>query len=228
MSVAALIVAAGRGRRFGGDIPKQFLPLRGKPILFHSVEIFENMAEFDEIYLVLPRDQVAGFEKRYDLTAYPKLMGFGPGFARRQDSVLAGLSVMPATTELVAIHDAVRPFAPPEAIARAVERARAMGAAILATPAVDTPKLCAENGRIVETIERSRLWLAQTPQVFRYSLIRRAYEQAMADLAEVTDDAAAVERLNHPVEVVASTRPNPKITRAEDLEFAELLLARQM
>ncbi len=227
MSVAALIVAAGQGTRFGAKIPKQFFPLGGKPILFHSIEIFQNMAEFDEIYLVLPRDQVAGFHKRYDLKKYPKLVGFGPGHARRQDSVFAGLSVMPPTTDLVAIHDAVRPFAPPEAIAEAIERAREMGAAILAAPAVDTPKLCRENGRIVRTLERSQVWLAQTPQVFRYSLIRRAYEQVIADSAEVTDDAAAVERLDHPVEVVAATRPNPKITHPEDLEFAEWLLRRR-
>jgi len=223
MSIAALIVAAGRSRRFGGEIPKQLALLGGKPILFHSIEIFQRMPEFDEIWLVLPREWVLGFEHRFDLSPYPKIVGFGPGGPRRQESVLAGLRSLPASTEVVAIHDAVRPFAAPEAIREAIGRARETGAAILAALAVDTPKLCDENHRVVKTLERSHLWLAQTPQVFQFDLIRRAYEKVLADEVVVTDDAAAVERLGLPVEIVPSPRPNPKITTSEDLKFAEWL-----
>jgi len=224
MSIVALIVAAGRGVRFGGDIPKQFALLDGKPILFHSIEIFEHMPEFDEIHLVLPRHSWRDFPNQYDLSPYPKIMGFGPGMGKRQDSAAIGVFRLPSNTEIVAIHDAVRPFAAPETIREAIERARRMGAAILAGPAVDTPKRCAEGGRVAETIPRDRLWLAQTPQVFQFDLIRRAYERVWADSVEVSDDAAAVERLGYPVEIVQSLRPNPKITTPEDLRFAEWIL----
>jgi 2-C-methyl-D-erythritol 4-phosphate cytidylyltransferase len=224
MSIAALIVAGGRGIRFGRDVPKQFLPVGGQPVLLHSVEIFERMPEFNQVWLVLPAEWVAEFDRRYDLSVYSKIAGRVAGGARRQDSVAAGLKAMPPVTEIVAIHDAVRPFAAPEAIREAIARARRMGAAILAAPAVDTPKRCDRQGRVIETIPRDQLWLAQTPQVFRCGLIRRAYEKALADGVEVTDDAAAVERLGEPVEVVQSPRPNPKITSPEDLRFAKWLL----
>jgi len=225
MSTAALIVAAGRGVRFGSETPKQFALLGDKPLLFHSIEIFQSLPELDEIWLVLPKESVTRFERRFDLSPYTKIAGFGPGGKRRQDSVLAGLMAMPERTEIVAIHDAVRPFAAPEAISKAIARARKVGAAILARPVVDTPKRCDARGRVIETLDRRELWLAETPQVFRYELIRHGYEQVTADRAEVTDDAAAVERLGHPVGVVASPSPNPKITNRADIRFAEWLLS---
>lgn len=224
MSTAALIVAAGRGVRFGADVPKQFLPLGGKPILFHSIEIFENMAEVDRIWLVLPGDFLEGFELLHNLSEYGKIAGLVSGGERRQDSVMAGLTQLPAGTEIVAIHDAVRPFASAEAVAEAIRRARRSGAALLATPLVDTLKRCDTAGRIVETVDREQLWLAQTPQVFRVELIRRAYERVFSDGVEVTDEAAAVERLGEPVEVVSSDTPNLKITTEQDLRHAEWYL----
>jgi len=225
MSIVALIVAAGRGVRFGADRPKQFALLGNKPLLAHSIEMFERMPQFDRTWLVVPAGFAADLGRWMDVAAYSKIAGIVEGGARRQDSVAAGLARLPAETEIVAIHDAVRPFAAPEAIAEAVERARRMGAAILAVPATDTTKRCDANGRVVETLDRSRLWLAQTPQVFRFDLIREAYRKALSDGAEVTDDAAAVERLGRPVEVVRSPRPNPKITAPGDLRFAEWLLS---
>ena len=229
MSVAALIVAAGRGVRFGGDTPKQFATIGGKPLLFHSIEIFERMPEFDEIWLVLPAGFVAEFERRYDPSAYRKIAGRVAGGAHRQDSVIAGLTAMPPTTEIAAIHDAVRLFASSEAIREAVARARQTGAAILARPAVDTAKRCDDKRRVIETIPRDQLWLAETPQVFQFDVICRAYAKASADGVAVTDDAGAVERLGLPVEVVRSPSPNPKITTPDDLRFAEwLLLERRM
>jgi 2-C-methyl-D-erythritol 4-phosphate cytidylyltransferase len=224
MSIVALIVAAGRGVRFGADRPKQFALLGNKSLLAHSIEIFERMPEFDQIWLVVPAGFAADLDRYVDVAAYSKIAGRVEGGARRQDSVAAGLARLPAETEIVAIHDAVRPFAAPEAIAEAVERARQMGAAILAAPAVDTPKLCNKKGIII-SLDREEVWLAQTPQVFQFDLIRRAYERVLADRVEVTDDAAAVERLGHPVDVVRSPRPNPKITTPEDLRLAEWLLS---
>lgn len=227
MSVAAVIVAAGKGTRFGAAQPKQFVPLAGKPLLFHSIEIFEDMAEVERIVLVVPGEWAADFGTRFDLSAYGKIARWVAGGRRRQDSVRAGLSQLPPDAELVAIHDAVRPLASRQSIRKAIERARAMGAAILAAPAVDTPKRCDGDRRIIETLDRDRLWLAQTPQVFRCDLIRRAYEKVFADGVEVTDDAAAVERLGAPVEVVGSAEPNPKITTQADLQYAEWLLSRR-
>jgi len=224
MSIAALIVAAGRGVRFGTDCLKQFALLRNKPILFHSIEIFENMGEFDQIWLVLPEDFMDELERRFDLSPYKKIGGWVAGGARRQDSVWAGLSNLPDETEIVAIHDAVRPCAPAAAISQAVRRARQAGAAILAAPVLDTLKRCDDTDHIVETIERNRLWLAQTPQVFRFDLVRRAFRKVLDDQVEITDDAAAVERLGGRVEVVRSDWPNPKITTPPDARLAELLL----
>jgi len=227
MSVAALIVAAGRGTRFGTSRPKQFLPLAGKPVICRSVEIFEKMPEFDEIWLVLPPDfagqpDAAGL----DLGRYRKIAGTLPGGERRQDSVRAGLERLSPQTEIVAIHDAVRPLASPAAISRALELARRSGGAVLAARVTDTIKRCDAEGRIVATVDRSGLWSAQTPQVFRLDLIREAYEKVYRDGAEITDDAAAVEYVGGRVEVVESPSPNPKITTPEDLAFAEWLLSR--
>ena len=227
MSIAALIVAAGRGVRFGTDCPKQFALLHNKPILFHSIEIFENMAEFDQIWLVLPEDFAGEVERELDLSAYKKIGGRVAGGIRRQDSVWAGLSHLPDQTEIVAIHDAVRPCAPPAAVAEAVRQAQQVGAAILAAPVVDTLKRSDDKGRVIETLDRERLWLAQTPQVFRFDLIRRAYKQVLDDQVEMTDDAAAVERLGEPVEVVPSHWPNPKITTLSDMRLAELLVGEE-
>jgi 2-C-methyl-D-erythritol 4-phosphate cytidylyltransferase len=227
MSTAALIVAAGRGVRFGGDTPKQFAPLGGKPLLFHSIEIFEHMAEFDQIRLVLPSDFAVGFESRFDLSPYKKIVGWVAGRARRQDSVWTGLSNLPDNVNLVAIHDAVRPCPQQSDIREALKRANHMGAAILAAPLVDTVKRCDADGRVIKTIAREQLWLAQTPQIFRLDLIRHAYAKVFEDDVEVTDDAAAVERLGKPVEVVQSSWPNPKITTQDDLAFAEWLLRKE-
>jgi 2-C-methyl-D-erythritol 4-phosphate cytidylyltransferase len=225
MSIAAVIVAAGRGIRFGTGQRKQFVPLGGKPLLFHSIEIFENLPAFDRILLVLPADLLDGVDREYGLTTrFNKLDGWTAGGPRRQDSVRAGLKHLPPDTAIVAIHDAVRPFAAPAAVAEAVERARRMGAAILAAPAVDTPKRCDGQGRIVETIPREEVWLAETPQVFRFDLLCRAYEEVFAAGVEVTDEAAAVERQGEQVEIVRSPRPNPKITTPDDLRFAAWLL----
>jgi 2-C-methyl-D-erythritol 4-phosphate cytidylyltransferase len=227
MPNAAVIVAAGRGVRFGAaDRAKQFLLLAGKSVLAHSIELFERLPEFDRIQIVLPADAIESVTQLVDLARYRKEIAFAAGGARRQDSVFAGLAALPRDTEIVAIHDAVRPLAAPEAVAEAVRRARAMGGAILAAPAVDTPKRCGPDGRILETLARRELWLAQTPQVFRYALIRRAYAEVIAAGIEVTDDAAAVERLGEPVEVVRALRPNPKITTPDDLAYVEWLVSR--
>jgi 2-C-methyl-D-erythritol 4-phosphate cytidylyltransferase len=225
MSIAALIVAGGRGVRFSASHRKQYATLAGRPVLAHSIELFENLPEFDAIWLVVPAQELESGRLPVDLSNYRKIAGRVAGGDRRQDSVWAGLCALPGTTEIVAVHDAVRPLAPADAVRRAVAGAREVGGAILAAPAVDTIKRCDAQGRIVETLDRTRLWLAQTPQVFRFDLLREAY-QRVADLdVEVTDEAAAVEGLGKPVEVIAVSEPNPKITTPHDLRFAEWLLS---
>jgi len=227
MTIAALIVAAGQGSRFGGDIPKQFAPLCGKAILFHSIETFESMSEFSRIWLVLPAEFISDFDKRFNLSGFSKIAGWVAGRERRQDSVWVGLSNLPSDTTIVAIHDAARPCVTPSDVFRAVSVAERMGAAILAAPATDTVKRTNADGRIVETLDRHSLWLAQTPQVFRFDLIRRAYAKVFDDGIEVTDDAVAVEHIGEPVEVIPSQWPNPKITTADDLHYVEWLLGRE-
>jgi len=224
MTVAALIAAAGQGSRFGGDVPKQFAPLCGKIVLFHSIETFESMPEFHQTWLVLPAEFVPDFDRRFDLSGFGKIAGWVAGRERRQDSVWVGLSNLPSDTSIVAIHDAARPCVTPSDVLRAVAAAERMGAAILAAPATDTVKRTNTDARIVETLDRHSLWLAQTPQVFRFDLIRAAYAKVFDDGIEVTDDAAAVEYVGEAVEAVPSQGPNPKITTADDLHYIEWLL----
>lgn len=226
MSVAAVIVAAGRGIRFDPSRKKQYVELDGLPIVSRSIEGFMR-AGVDRVWVVLPGETAGEDAAKLNLESYVNYAGHVAGSERRQDSVWAGLCALPEDVEIVAIHDAVRPLTFPGDIKQAIERAKAMGAAILATPVIDTVKRADDEGRIAETLDREQLWLAQTPQVFRRELIERAYRKVIEDGFEVTDEAAAVERLGEPVSIVPSQRPNPKITVPEDLAYAEWLLTRE-
>ncbi|MCS6802973.1 MAG: 2-C-methyl-D-erythritol 4-phosphate cytidylyltransferase [Chloroflexota bacterium] len=215
MSVVAVIVGAGSGRRFGGD--KVFAELAGRPVLAHAVAAFEESPEVDGIVLVLREEKVG---RAWALAAeygWTKLRAVTVGGARRQDSVLAG--VRAAQAEWVLIHDAARPLVTPEVVARGLEAARATGAAIAALPVRDTLKRV-ENDQIIATVDRARLWAAQTPQIFRSALLERALETE----SDVTDDAAAVEALGVPVRVFLGSERNFKVTTAADLALAEAIL----
>ncbi len=220
----AIIAAAGQGTRLAGKRPKQFLELAGVPIIFHTLKAFEQCEVIQEIIVVIPAQDSAGFlslANKYDLRKLAKVV---PGGVTRAESVLRGLeAVREVTAEIVAVHDGVRPFVTPDEISRTVEAARLEGAAILVSAPVDTVKEV-RDGVVVRTLKRGELRNALTPQCFRYRLLRRAYEQADVSDPELTDESSLVERLGEKIATVEGSARNIKITRAEDLAIAEVLL----
>lgn len=226
MKVFALIVAGGRGARFGGHTPKQFAPLAGEPVLSRTLAAFDSCAEVDAVVLVAPAEALAYCRDTYGAAAGGgrKLTAVVPGGATRQESVRCGLAALVEQDGIVAVHDAVRPLVEPEHVAACIAAARIHGAAVLAVPAWDTLKRAAPEGAIIETLPREGLWLAQTPQAFRLELIREAHRRAAQEGYAGTDDAELVERLGHRVVIVPGSRRNLKITTAEDLLIAEAIL----
>jgi 2-C-methyl-D-erythritol 4-phosphate cytidylyltransferase len=229
MKVMALIPAAGMGKRMGAGCNKQYLQLRDRPILAHTLALFEQAACIDEIWLVVPEQEI-GFcrEQVVDRFGFRKVRNLVPGGAERQHSVLNGLRAMDGAGEddVVVIHDGVRPLLPLQVLEKSIAVAAKHDGALVAVPAKDTVKVVTE-GVISHTPPREQLWLAQTPQTFRYGIIRAAHEIAAAEMFMGTDDAMLVERLGKDVHVLLGSYRNIKITTPEDLQLAELFLDRQ-
>ncbi len=223
--VYAIIVAGGTGRRMGSAVPKQFLPLSGRPILDWTLSAFVRSDRVDGIVLVLPagtdEDESAPYR---DLR---KVVAVVEGGEERQDSVYEGLVAVPASAEIVLVHDAVRPFVSDGLIARCVDLAREQGAAVPVTPVRDTVKAWDKAEKNLVTYDRTTLFRAQTPQAFRAPVLRDAYAKAAAEGWKGTDDASFVERAGHPVVPVPGAEENIKITLPEDLRMAEGLAHRE-
>jgi 2-C-methyl-D-erythritol 4-phosphate cytidylyltransferase len=220
----AIIAAAGQGKRMGGIQAKQFLELAGTPIILHTLRPFEHCDVIQEIILVLPAQETAGFLGIAKKSGLRKLSKIVPGGRTRAESVLKGLlAVRPATAEIIAVHDGVRPFITSGEISETVEAAKSSGAAILVAPATDTIKEV-DRGVVVKTHARSQVRRALTPQCFRYELLRRAYNEVDVMDPELTDDSTLVERLGVEVATVEGSSRNIKITGPEDLAVAEALL----
>jgi len=219
----AVIVAAGKGERFGSP-DKVFLPVGGRPLIAHVLDAVEQARSIDGAILVVG-DHTRG--TAIDLVAkggWPKVRSVASGGARRQDSVAAGLGEVPPSTEIVVIHDGARPLAAPALFDACVESALRNGAAIAAAPVTDTLKRISGN-HIVETIPRAHLWAAQTPQAFRADLLKQAIETATHEGLDVTDEASIFEAMGLPVAIVPSTAANIKVTHQDDLWIAEALFA---
>jgi 2-C-methyl-D-erythritol 4-phosphate cytidylyltransferase len=226
--VAAIVVAAGKGRRMGGPRPKQYMPLGGKPLLAHTLRAFDRCSAVESVYVVLPGEDLSYCrETILPLLNRPEHVRLVSGGARRQDSVYNALACLAPSVELVVIHDGVRPLVQAQQIEAVVKGAREHGACLLAVPVEETVKQVDRSGRVTGTLERSRIWLAQTPQAFRTALIQKAHRQARRENFSATDDAALVERMGALVKVIPGGRENIKITVAEDLALAETLLARR-
>ncbi len=220
----AIIVAAGRGARAGAGAVKQFRELGGVPVVVHTLRRFEECASVTETCLVVPASDAArwaGLAARYDLRKLARVVAGGES---RTESVWRGLQTIDAATaRVVAIHDGVRPLVTPAEIDATVRAAEATGAAVLVAPVTDTVKEVV-GGLIKNTLPRERLRRALTPQCFRYELLRRAYERALAEGSEATDDSALVEAIGIEVAAVEGDARNIKLTRAEDFALAEILL----
>ena len=225
MRVVALIPAAGRGRRMGGEKPKAFLPLGGIPILSHTLQKFEACLQVDEILPLVPEEEIFFCaEKIVRPLGLKKISNILPGGPERQDSVYRGLQAVAKDTDFVIIHDGVRPFVPEKLIQQGLRETQKSGAVVVALPVGDTLKEVSEDRRVMGTVDRSPLWCIQTPQFFEYGLILQAHEMARKDGFYGTDDAALVERLGISVMVIEGTRTNLKITTPEDLLLGEALL----
>ena len=234
MKVAVILPAAGLGTRMGRPSPeragtsrKQFMLLEGSPILLHTIRKFVSCPSVTEIVVALRKDDVAWVETMLAAERPPKPVRLVEGGGTRQQSVENALERLGPDIDLVAVHDAVRPFIEPAVIERAVREAAESGAAIVGIVPVDTIKQVRRN-KIHGTLPRDRLVLAQTPQVFRHALLRRAFDKAREDGFVGTDESSLVERLEQvEVSVVAGSDRNIKITKPSDMYLARLFLAEE-
>lgn len=223
MKVGAIIAAAGFGRRMKTDRPKQFLVLNGTPIIVHTIRKFDASSAIDYVIVTAPRESVEEVRDLVKSAGFKKSVTVIEGGERRQDSVAMGLRHLQAGTDIVAVHDGVRPFVSVEDIDSVVRQAERTGAAILGVPIVDTVKQ-AEKEFVESTITREHLVFAQTPQVFRTDVLKAAFETAAKDEYYGTDESSLVERLGHPVAIVRGSERNIKITRPSDLTLARAFL----
>ena len=227
--INALIVAAGKGLRMQSDVPKQYLTLADEPILCRALRVFDRCEAIDAICLVVPESDLTFCRRRLlPSIGLGKTITLVAGGVERHQSVYNGLQAMAAQTEIVVIHDGVRPFVVPAQIRACIDGARRFGACILATPARDTVKRADSSNLIIETLDRQCIWLAQTPQAFRYLLIREGHESARREGCGATDDAVLVERMGKPVKIVEGSPLNIKITSPEDLKVAVAMLAAKL
>jgi 2-C-methyl-D-erythritol 4-phosphate cytidylyltransferase len=222
----AIVVAAGKGTRLGGNRPKQFLELGGIPVVIHTLRQFERCREIHEIVTVLSAEETDSFLSFAKEFGLQKPMRVVAGAETRAQSVARGLALI-GEAEIVAVHDGVRPFVSTNEIDQVVNAARTTGAAILVAPVPDTIKEI-KGDRVIRTLPRADLRRALTPQCFRLELLKRAY-QTLTDIeaagSEVTDDSLLVERLGVEVVTVEGSSKNIKITQPEDLVLAKAILA---
>jgi len=232
MKTVVLVPAAGMGRRMGASINKQYLDLAGRPILAHTLELFQKHPAIDSIYPILPEDEISYCQNHIvDRYEFSKVHRIVAGGAERQDSVFNGLRALKDDGEadeetVVLIHDGVRPLFDAELIPPLIETTRRRGSCVVGIPVKDTIKQV-DAGVISATPDRQRLWQAQTPQVFRFGLIMRANQVAERDGFRGTDDASLVERLGEAVMMLEGNDRNLKVTTPEDLLIATALFNQQ-
>lgn len=222
--VAAVIVAAGVGKRFGPDTDKLFLEVAGRPVVGHTWARFDGVEVIDEIVVVVRAGMESAFRDIAAGLGLGKPWRLALGGRERQDSVWNGIEALSPDVEVVAIQDGARPCTTSELIEATVVAARETGAAVAAQRVTDTLKESADGRVIDRTVDRSRLWAVQTPQTFRVEVLRRALEAVRSRGIQVTDDTAACESIGQAVRLVESRAPNPKVTYPGDLPYLRLLL----
>jgi len=218
---SVVIVAGGKGTRMGSTINKQYLELNGKAVLAHTINQFEQCHKIDEIIVVTGEDEVDYCTKQIWIKyGFLKIKSIVPGGKRRQDSVYNGLLGVSPKTQVVLIHDGARPLIKEEQIKASIEGAMEVGACVVGVPVKDTIKICDQNQLIIQTPSRDTLWAVQTPQTFQYDRILKAYEEAIKNDLQATDDAMMVEAIGYPVKMIHGRYDNIKITTPEDLVIA--------
>jgi 2-C-methyl-D-erythritol 4-phosphate cytidylyltransferase len=231
--ITAILPAAGLGTRMGAETPKQFLELDGVPIVMMSLRRIASCELITDIIVATRGDGIARLEERIRGEKFKQSVRVVRGGDSRQESVARALGGVADDTELVVVHDAVRPFVTREQIVRVIEEARRCHAAILGIPAMDTVKevkrasLPEDVALITATVPRERVVLAQTPQVFATKLLKEAFARAAADEVNASDEAGLVERIGHDVPVVLGSERNIKITKPADMDLARFYLERE-
>ena len=226
MKNTAIVLAAGQGKRMHTKIQKQFLEIKGYPVLYYSLRCFQDSPLIEDIILVTGEESVLYCQKeivnKYGFTKVTKVI---PGGKERYDSVYQGLLAC-ENSDYVLIHDGARPFITEEILERGLTGAEETGACAVGMPSKDTVKIADESGYIAETPDRSKVWMIQTPQIFQYALIRNAHESIRTrEMSNVTDDAMVVEQeTGIKVRLAEGSYQNIKITTPEDLGVAELFL----
>src|ERR1700690_3509479 len=231
--IAAIIPAAGLGTRMGGDQPKQFLELDGMPLIIFTLRRLAACPAITDFFIATRGDDVVALQDKVAKAGLGRPARVVHGGDTRQQSVANALAQVDPATEIVAVHDALRPFVTPEQLDRVIEEARKRGAAILGIPAIDTVKevkrtsLPPDVALIETTIPRERVVLAQTPQAFSYPLLRDAFRAAEKDGVVGSDESSLVERFGHDVYVVLGSERNLKITRPADMDLARFYLEQE-
>jgi 2-C-methyl-D-erythritol 4-phosphate cytidylyltransferase/2-C-methyl-D-erythritol 2,4-cyclodiphosphate synthase len=225
MRTVAIILAGGSGKRLKSHVAKQFLLLDGLPVLVHTLKVFQNSIQINDIILALPPDDLVSVRQelieKYGLT---KITTTVAGGSQRQDSVRNCLWAITGGCDLVVVHDAVRPFVTEELINQVIAAAKVTGAASAGVRAKDTIKETKENNMVLSTVPRKNLWLMQTPQIFEFGLLKEAYGAAYDEKYYGTDDASLVERIGREVKIVEGSYENIKITTKEDMLIADALM----
>ncbi len=228
MRVAALILAAGKGERMGAKKAKLFLLLKDRPVIVHTLFRFEQCPLIDDIFLVLSQGMIKYFDENISRKyGFKKLAKVVAGGRKRQDSAKKGFNAIKAGYDLVMVHDGARPFVSPGILQEAVHKTAKYGATLVAVPVKDTIKMVSSQGEIVQTLNRSRLWAAQTPQTFTHSLLKKAFQKAREDNFCGTDEASLVERIGVGIKIVEGSYDNIKITTPEDLSVGEMILNKE-
>jgi 2-C-methyl-D-erythritol 4-phosphate cytidylyltransferase len=223
---SAIIVAAGSGTRLGSALPKAFVQLEGRTILFYSLRTLASVPSVAELVIAVPAGMEEAARAEVNTAGLELPVKITAGGSERQESVWNALALTSAESQQVIVHDAARPFASPELFRRCLRKAEQVGAAISAIPVTDTLKRIDQNRLISATLARMGLWQAQTPQAFARELLIEAHELALEKRIGATDDADLVERSGHKVEVVEGSPTNIKITTADDFRIAQALVVR--
>lgn len=226
MRTLAIVLAGGTGKRMGSPTSKQFLLLDNRPILVHTLQVFEECKPVDVVYLVVNhKDLPVIQEEVLEQYRFDKIMKLVIGGRLRQDSVRNGLEAIDEPCDIVIIHDAARPFVSPSFIEKSIFLMEMYDAIIPALPVKDTIKVVSKEGYVVKTLERDALWNIQTPQTFKYDLISKAYREGMAKKLFGYDDSVFIEHMGKKVKVVEGSPYNIKITTPEDLTIARGILS---
>ncbi|KAB3533599.1 2-C-methyl-D-erythritol 4-phosphate cytidylyltransferase [Alkaliphilus pronyensis] len=224
----AIVVAAGKGRRLGGKINKQYIEIYNKPIVAYTLEVFQRCEMIEGIVLVVGEKEIDFCKKEIvEKYGFTKIISVLAGGKERINSVHNGLKELPDQCEIVSIHDGARPFVTNEMINKSIIAAQEVGGAIVAVPVKDTIKAINSNMEVEKTIDRGKLWSVQTPQSFRFNQLKELYSKYLENGKDITDDAMLFEREGYPIKVIKGSYENIKITTPEDLFMAEEILRRE-